>query len=402
MEPENKSMKLPLNKKTAIILVILLAVTINFQIFCAAYPQTFGPQSPDLARDFSAYYIAAWRLFHNPTAVYSEGAQPGDYQIAGRPQTFRYPPSFLILIAPFLTLGYQSALNVFDIIQFLSILALAFFVYKLVENKPLISASVVAVIILANPILFLPSVKYSITSFLHWRIASLNLQTISPSYCCGYVLANAHILQNTLLVGALYFGFAKKPWLSALLFSFGILDARVALLALPLMLWYNRQSIRKFIVGSAAFIGVTNLPFFFYHGVGFALFQSNFRESVNLSEMILYDWIPVCSITALYILEMATALYYGRIHLNFPLKNWKNEKNKTISIKNRGSTVSVQPSIKSPFLVRLKLSSYQVKLGPALRCNKTKFPRARRIIIQRKCSINLERKDRKTKAAYSI
>jgi len=319
-------MKLLLNKKTAIISVILLAVIINFQIFCTAYPQTFGPQAPDLARDFSAYYIAAWRLFHNPTAVYAEGAQPGDYQITGRPQTFRYPPSFLIFVAPLLTLSYQTALNVFDIIQFLSILALAFFVYKLLEKKPLIAASVAAVIILANPILFLPSVKYSITSFLHWRIVSLNLQTISPSYCCGYVLANAHILQNTLLIGALYFGFAKKPWLSALLFSFGILDPRATLFALPLLLWYNRHEIRKFIAGSAAFIGATNLPFFFYYGIGFALFQSNFREHVNLSEMILYDWIPICSIASLYILEIATAFYSGRIHLNFPLKGWKNWK----------------------------------------------------------------------------
>jgi hypothetical protein len=311
---------LPLNKKTAIISVILLAVVINFQIFCYAYPQTFEPQAPDLARDFSAYYIAAWRLFHNPAAVYSDGVQPGDYQIIGQPQTFRYPPSFLILFAPFLTLSYQNALNAFDIMQFLSILVLAFFVYKLIKNKPLILASVVAVIVLVNPLLFLPSVKYSITNFLHWRIFSLHIQTISPSYYCGYLLANAHILQNTLLVGALYFGFAKKPWLSALLFTFGALDPRAALFSLPLLLWYNRHEIRKFIAGSAAFLGVTNLPFFFYYGIGFALFQSNFRESVNLLEMILYDWIPICSIASLTILEIVTVLYNRRTQLNFPLK----------------------------------------------------------------------------------
>lgn len=310
-------MKLLLSKKTAIILVILLAVVINFQIFCYAYPQTFEPQAPDLARDFSAYYIAAWRLFHNPTAVYSEGVQPGDYQIIGQPQTFRYPPSFLILSAPFLTLSYQNALNAFDIIQFLSVLALAFFVYKLIKNKPLILASVVAVIVLVNPLLFLPSLcgSYSITSFLHWRIVSLQVQTISPSYYCGYLLANAHILQTSLLVGALYFGFAKKPWLSALLFTFGVLDPRAALLALPLLLWYNRHAIRKFIAGSAVFLAVTNLPFFFYYGIGFALFQSNFRASINLFDLILYDWIPLISIAALTILEIVTTVCDQRTHL---------------------------------------------------------------------------------------
>ena len=313
-------MELPLNKKTAIISVIFLAVVINFQIFCYAYPQTFGPQAPDLARDFSAYYIAAWRLFHNPMAVYSDGVQPGDYQLVGNPQTFRYPPALLMLFVPLLTLSYQNALNAFDIIQFLSILALGFFVYKLVKDKPLIASSVVAVIVIANPILFLPSVKYSVTSFLHWRIVSINLQTISPSYFCGYILANAHILQNTLLVGALYFGFAKKPWLSAAMLTFGILDPRSALFALPLLLWYNRRSIRKFILGSVVFIGATNIPFFFYHGIGFALFQSNFRPAVNLSEMILYDWIPFCSIAALTILEVTTALYNRKTQLSYTLK----------------------------------------------------------------------------------
>jgi hypothetical protein len=312
-------MKLQLTKKMAIILVILLAVLINFQIFCYTYPQTFEPQAPDLARDFSAYYMGEWRLFHNPNAVYSDGVQAGDYQIIGQPQTFRYPPSFLILFAPFLTLSYQNALNAFDIIQFLSILALAFFVYKLIKNKPLIVASVVAVIVLVNPLLFLPSGGYSITGFLHWRIVSLHVQTISPSYYCGYLLANAHILQNTLLVGALYFGFSKKPWLSALLFTFGILDPRAALFSLPLLLWYNRHAVRKFIAVSSVLIAVTNLPFFFYHGVGFALFQSNFRSSVNLSDFILYDWIPIFSIAALSLLEITTSLYNRKDALKFLL-----------------------------------------------------------------------------------
>ncbi|MBT0158384.1 DUF2029 domain-containing protein [Candidatus Bathyarchaeota archaeon A05DMB-2] len=313
-------MKLPLNKKTALMSVILLSVVINFQIFCYAYPQTFEPQSPTLARDFSAYYIAAWRLFHNPAAVYSDGVQPGDYKIIGQPQTFRYPPFFLMLFAPFLILSYQNALNAFNIIQFLSILASAFFVYRLIENKPLIISSVVAVIVLVNPLLFplifSPSGGYGLTDFLHWRIVSLHLQTISPCYYNGYLLANAHILQNTLLVGALYFGFTKKPWLSAVLFTFGALDPRAALFSLPLLLWYNRHTVRKFIAGSAAFLAVTNLPFFFYYGIGFAFFQTNFRISI-VSDMILCDWIPIFSIAAQALLEIVTAIYGRRLGLIF-------------------------------------------------------------------------------------
>ena len=237
---------------------------------------------PRLARDFSAYYTGEWRLFHNPTKIYYDGIQPGDYQILPQPQPFKYTPSFLILFAPFLTLSYQNALNAFDIIQFLSILALAFFVYKLIEDKNLFLGFIVAVIVLVDPLLIAPSISYDVANFLHCRMISLHVQTFSPSYYCGYLLANAHILQTVLLVGALYFGFAKKPWLSALFFTFGIFDPRSALFALPLLLWYNRHSIWKFIAGSAAFLAATNLPFFFYYGVGFAFLKTE-TNSLNQS-----------------------------------------------------------------------------------------------------------------------
>ena len=314
-----KPMKLPLTEKTAIILVILLAVLLNFHIFCYAYPQTFTPQSETLARDFSAYYIGVWRLFHNPTKIYYDGALPDDYPIVGQPQTFKYTPNFLILFAPFLALSYQDALNAFNIVQFLSILALAFFVYKLVEDKNLLLAAAVAVIVVVDPLLFAPSTSYDMANFFHYRRFSLSVQTFSPCYYCGYLLANAHILQNALLVGALYFGFAKKPWLSALLFAFGVFDPRCALFALPLLLWYNRQAIWKFLGGSAVFLAATNLPFFFYYGVGFAFVQSVVNASV-VSQMYLYDWIPLHSIAALTVLEIVTVMYNRRIHLDFT--NW--------------------------------------------------------------------------------
>ena len=301
-------MRLLLSKKMAIILVILLAVLLNFSIFCFAYPQTFAPQTATLARDFSAYYTGEWRLFHNPTQIYSEGVQPGDYPIIGQPQPFKYTPSFLILFAPFLTLNYQNALNAFDIVQFISILALAFFVYKLVKDKNLFLGVVVALIVLVEPLLFTPSIKYDVANFLHYRMLSLHVQTFSPSYYCGYLLANAHILQNVILVGALYFGFAKKPWFSALFFAFGLFDPRMALFALPLLLWYNRQSIWKFIGGSAVFLAATNLPFFFYYNIGYTFLQTETKASVA-SQMYLYDWIPLYSIAAFIILEIITVLY---------------------------------------------------------------------------------------------
>ena len=309
-------MKVPLTKKIAIILVILLAVLLNLSIFCYAYPQTFKPE-PVQARDFSAYYTGAYRLFHNPTQIYTNGVQPGDYQILPHPQTFKYTPSSLILFAPFLTLNYQNALDTFDIIQFLSILAAAFFVYKLVKDKSLFLAVPAAVIVLVDPLLIAPSMSYNIASFLHYRMISLHLQTFSPSYNVGYLMANAHILQAALLVGALYFGFSQKPWASALLFAFALFDPRTALFALPLLLWYNRHSIRKFIAGSAVFLAVINLPFFFYQGIGFAFLKAEINGSV-VSQMYLYEWIPIYSIAALTIIEIIAVLYNRKINQNLP------------------------------------------------------------------------------------
>jgi hypothetical protein len=156
-------------------------------------------------------------------------------------------------------------------------------------------------------------VKYDWANFLHWRMyhvaypSSLHLQTFSPSYYCGYLLANAHILQTAILVGALYFGFSKKPWLSALLFTFGVFDPRAALFALPLLLWYNRKAIWKFLGATAVFLAATNLPFFFYNGIGLTFLQTEMHGSV-ISQMYLYDWIPLYAVAALTIMEIVTEL----------------------------------------------------------------------------------------------
>jgi hypothetical protein len=304
-------MKLLLTKKTALILVITLAVVLNFSIFLYSYPQTFTPQASNLSRDFSAYYTGAYRLFHNPTKIYLDGVQPGDYPINPLTQTFKYTPSALILFTPILMLNYQNALNAFDFVQFLSVTAMAFFVYTLVKDKNLFLAVPVVLIVLVNPILISPSIKYDWTNFMHYRMISLHVQTFSPSYYAGYLLANAHILQTALIVGALYFGYTKKPWLSALLFAFGVFDPRVALLALPLLLWYNRVAIWKFVGATVVFLAATNLPFFFYQGIGFTFLRTEVNGSV-VSQLYLYDWIPIYAVGALTIMEVITVLWNRR------------------------------------------------------------------------------------------
>jgi hypothetical protein len=290
------------NKKTLIISAILIAVALNAIIFCLAYPETLKPESSTLARDFSAYYIGEWRLFNNPTKIYVGGAQPGDYQILPVPQTFKYVPSFLIFFAPFLALSYQNSLIAFDIVQLALIPALAFFVYKMVKDKNPVLGTIAVFIILIEP-LPIPPINQTAFHLLYYRFFSLSPQFFSPSYYVGYVLGNAHILQTSLLVGALYFGFAKRPWLSALLFAISIFDPRASLLALPLLLWYNRKRLRSFIVGAASLITITNLPFFFYHNIGFTFLRSEMNSNI-VTQMYPYDWIPLFAVATLTVIEI--------------------------------------------------------------------------------------------------
>ena len=276
-------------KKVVIVSVIIVALTLNLITFVFAYPEMFKPSSSTLARDFSAYYIGGWRLFHNPTQIYAGGSQPGDYPILPKPQTFKYTPSFFILISPFLVLSYQDAFIAFNIVQLASMLVLAFFVYNLVKDKNLILAVAACVVVLIAPLPF------------------FSLQTFSWSYYWGWVCGNAHVIQPVFLVGAMYFGTVKKSWLSALLFTFGVFDPRFALMALPLIAWFNRRSIFAFVAGTSVFLGVTNLPFFLYQGVGFAFLRATVSGDI-VSQMYAYDWIPFYSILALTLVELFAVL----------------------------------------------------------------------------------------------
>ncbi len=291
-----------LTKNQKLILVIAIAAALNAITFCLAFPETFKPESTTWARDFSAYYIGAWRLYHNPNTIYWGAVQPGDYRILPAPQTFKYAPSFLILFTPFLSLSYQNAFTIFDILQVALIPALAFFVYKLVKNKNLVFGAIAAVVVLMEP-LPTPPINQASLNLLQSRFFSLNPQSFAPGYFVGYALGNAHILQTVLLVGALYFGFTKKPWISALLFAFGAFDPRAALLALPLLLWYNRQRIKPFIAGAASFFAITNLPFFFYHNIGFSFLRGEVSGSI-ISQMYPYDWLPIYAVVSLTVIEI--------------------------------------------------------------------------------------------------
>lgn len=282
---------LSFNKKKVLAIAIIVALALNAATFIVAYPRTFKPLDQTYAADFSAYYIGEWRLFHNPTAIYYSGDyQQGDYVIMPKPQTFMYPPSFLVFFAPFLALDYQNALTIFNFLQLISIFALAFLLYRLLENKELLLGCIAAVVILLLPV---PDLNH------------LGLQYLFQGYYWGYALANAHVIQTALIIGAIYFGYTKKPWLSALVLAISSFDPRVTLLALPLLVWYNRGKLRKFVAGSILFITAFNLPFFFYSNIGLTFLEKRFNGG-TVGAMYAYDWLPLAAVAALTVTEAIT------------------------------------------------------------------------------------------------
>lgn len=197
--------------------------------------------------------------------------------------------------------------------QFALIPVLAVFTYRLLKEKNVVVGSVAAAVVLIDPLPAPPILSVTASGFLQPRTITLNLQSFAPSYYIGYMLGNAHILQVVLLVGALYFGYSRKPWASALLFAFGAFDPRMALFALPLLVWYNRQALVRFASGAAVFFAAANLPFFFYHNIGLTFLHVELTGKI-VSQMYPYDWIPLYSMVALTIAEVITVASNQGVH----------------------------------------------------------------------------------------
>ena len=154
------------NKKTLLIIHNHFSCSFKRSYFLLCIPRIFTPESPTMARDFSAYYIGAWRLFHNPAQVYQGGCiveRLSDYNRTIKISSTRlHSYSF----SPFLTLNYQEAFVAFDIIQIVLIALLGFFVYKLVKDKNVVLGTIAAVVVLIEPLPSLPLTKPKLTFFI--------------------------------------------------------------------------------------------------------------------------------------------------------------------------------------------------------------------------------------------
>ena len=142
--------------KIVIIAAVAVIILLNLYTFIIAYPETYtitpgiNTSGTPLAKDFSAYYMGAWRLWNNPAHIYNFGAlNDGEPTILPYPEEYKYLPSFLLIVSPLLALNYQQALLTFDIIQFMLLPLMAYILYKLLENKHVAVALVVMVIVFA-------------------------------------------------------------------------------------------------------------------------------------------------------------------------------------------------------------------------------------------------------------
>jgi hypothetical protein len=273
------------SSKTIFIIAVAVVIALNLYTLILAYPQTYTPSkgitpsAPILAKDFSAYYISAWRLWNNPSHIYASGTlSDGEPLILPHPETYKYLPSFLLLVSPFLTLSYQQALTAFDIVQFLLLPFMAYFIYKILSGKPLAVTFIVILIALFLPL-----------PFPQWGF--------SPSYYWQWGEGQAKVFITFLLLLCFYLGWRGKPVLSGIAFAFGFFDPRFGLLAIPLFVAYNRKKLK--VAGASAVISLLlSNGMLLVSGIGSSFVTMVFSNAVA-TPLFYYSLIPLITLSVL-------------------------------------------------------------------------------------------------------
>jgi hypothetical protein len=298
--------KKPSNAKIAFIIGVAVLIILNFCTFIIAYPESYAVDSgintsgTIVAKDFSAYYMGAWRLWHNPANIYVHGALGGgEPVISPYPEDYKYLPSFLLIVTPFLTLSYQQALLAFDIVQFLFLPLIAYMLYKILDTKPLALTFIVMTIVLLLPF---PT--------LNWGF--------SPSYFWQWGEGQAKVFIVFLLLLSFYFGCKGKTAVSGVALAFGFFDPRFGLLALPLYIMYNRKNLKVATASLILTLAVSNLMLL-YPSMGTAFTNMVFAQAIT-TPLYYYSLIPLFTLLTLIVVnfkEIVSAFDYKGILSNF-------------------------------------------------------------------------------------
>jgi hypothetical protein len=300
-----------ITKKLLFSITIIIIIVLNLYTLSVAYPTMKKPLNfggADLPRDFSVYYIAAWRLLHNPSQIFTPGpVADGEPTIYPSLTPYKYLPSFLVLISPLASLSYYQAFWVFDAIQFALLPLIALLLYKLLENKNPIAAFVILVAVLLLP--------YPMSG-----------RGLSVSYFMSWAEGQAKIFLSFLLLVSFYLGYKGKPVLSGIIFALGAFDPRFAVLALPLFLFYNKNNLKNAIIPMILALAATNLVVL-YPGVAGGFVGMVFGSGTT-TPLYTPAWIPTIMLVALIVVnarQMADALKTWAVEVKNQIHSSKQE-----------------------------------------------------------------------------
>jgi hypothetical protein len=287
------------SRKVLLFGIVAGLILLNLFTFIAALPETQTIDSGccgnrPLAKDFSAFYVGAWRLLHDASNVYTPGAvDDGGPVILPEPETYKYLPSFLVMVIPLLALGYQQALMAFDVFQFLLLPLIALLIYKLVGEKGVAVTIVVAIVVLLQP---LPLFNWGLSASYYWQWAE----------------GQSKVLETFLILLSLYLGKSDRPFVSGVVLALSAFDPRFALAALPLFVMYNRARLREALLASAAVFLFTNAALLFPGvGSGFATMLLSVGLSTPIYYYALIPLLAILSITVVNLREVVAA-FRGR------------------------------------------------------------------------------------------
>ncbi len=275
-------------QKVILISVAVVCILLNLYTFVQAYPETSAIDSgccanEILAKDFSAYYIGAWRLLNDPSNIYTKGlVDNGEPYIYPQPQGYKYLPSFLWFITPMLSLSYQDALIVFDVVQFSLLPVMVFLIYSLLKNRSITIISIVIVLVILQPFP-LP----------HWGL--------SASYFWQWGEGQDKVLNTFLLLMSFYLGQIRRPILSGAFLSLGAFDPRFFLLSLPLFAIYNRLDAKKAWLSMIATLAAFNIALLI-DGIGTGFLQMAVQRGVG-TPLYYYAYIPLLALVSLIVLN---------------------------------------------------------------------------------------------------
>ena len=285
---------------------VAVLIALNLYTLMVAYPETYTPtpgintSGSILAKDFSAYYVGAWRLWHNPSQIYAIGAVgSGEPAIFPYPETYKYLPSFLLLVSPVLSLGYQQALIAFDIFQFMLLPVMAFLLYRLLGKKGLAVTFAVMVIALLLPF---PTQNWGFSASYYWQWGE----------------GQAKVLGTFLLLLSFYFGSRDKPYHSGVAFAFGFFDPRFGLLALPLFIMYNRKNLKASTISVASALFLSNLMLL-YPAMGTGFLGMVLGSAVS-TPLYYYAFIPFLTLVSLIFVnfkDLVAAFDYRGVFARF-------------------------------------------------------------------------------------